>query len=615
MVLRYWGERGITAESFAALVDRSAAGIRTTTLIGDLQRRGFQATGIAGTDATLGGELAAGRPAIALIEDRPGAYHYVVVVGVTGRAVVFHDPARAPLRVMARSDFERRWNAADRWMAVILPPPAATASSAPPPPAVPPVELPADADACTIAVARGVAEAQGNELDAAERTLSAAALACPGSPPLRELAGVRALQRRWDDVVALASAATAAEPDDQYAWRLLATGRFLSNDVDGALAAWNAVGEPRLDLVRVNGLERTRQRPVETLMGLRPGVVLTPNALRQARRRLSLLPAASSSNLEVAPVPGGLAEARAAIAEEPLVPRDAWSFAFIGVRAALNRTVSLTLGSPTGGGDALRLDWRFWPDRERVAASYRTPAPWGGTWGVDAAGQTQGFTAGVDPRRRTSGRLVVANWVRSTWLAEARAGADRWRDDATFAATGATIGFRSAASRFDARLDADAWSGSRRFAVAAVSLAATSSRARTGLVIAGATSVAHVTGAAPPDLWVAGDTGHAQAYLLRAHPVLDGGQVRTERIGRTLLHGSAEGQYWWSGSPLVRAGAVAFVDMARTTQRQSAGALDDVDVGLGFRLTTPLMPGVVRIDLARGLRDGSTALSARYVID
>ena len=29
MVLRYWGERGIAAESFAALVDQSAAGIRT----------------------------------------------------------------------------------------------------------------------------------------------------------------------------------------------------------------------------------------------------------------------------------------------------------------------------------------------------------------------------------------------------------------------------------------------------------------------------------------------------------------------------------------------------------------------------------------------------------
>jgi len=32
MVLRYWGERGLTAESFASLVDASAAGIRTNAL-------------------------------------------------------------------------------------------------------------------------------------------------------------------------------------------------------------------------------------------------------------------------------------------------------------------------------------------------------------------------------------------------------------------------------------------------------------------------------------------------------------------------------------------------------------------------------------------------------
>ena len=34
MVLRYWGERGLTAESFSHLVDRSAAGIRTNALLG-----------------------------------------------------------------------------------------------------------------------------------------------------------------------------------------------------------------------------------------------------------------------------------------------------------------------------------------------------------------------------------------------------------------------------------------------------------------------------------------------------------------------------------------------------------------------------------------------------
>ena len=41
---------------------------------------------------------ARGRPVIALIEDRPGRYHYVVVVSARrGGPIVLHDPARAPV--------------------------------------------------------------------------------------------------------------------------------------------------------------------------------------------------------------------------------------------------------------------------------------------------------------------------------------------------------------------------------------------------------------------------------------------------------------------------------------------------------------------------------------
>src|SRR5687768_13235428 len=111
MVLRYWGERAISAESFAHLVDRSAAGIRTDVLMGDLQRRGWDATGVAGRDDLVRRELAEGRPVVALIEDRPGTFHYVVVVAWPQRGVVFHDPARNPFRVMPSAEFVRRWQA------------------------------------------------------------------------------------------------------------------------------------------------------------------------------------------------------------------------------------------------------------------------------------------------------------------------------------------------------------------------------------------------------------------------------------------------------------------------------------------------------------------------
>jgi hypothetical protein len=69
MVLRYWGERAVNADAFAPLVDRSAAGIRTTVLLDDLRGRGWTAIEVDGSRDALARELARGRPPI----DRPAA--------------------------------------------------------------------------------------------------------------------------------------------------------------------------------------------------------------------------------------------------------------------------------------------------------------------------------------------------------------------------------------------------------------------------------------------------------------------------------------------------------------------------------------------------------------
>ena len=58
MVLRYWGERGVSADTFAPLIDRSAAGIRTTTLVDDLRRRGWVVSVTDGRPETVARELA-----------------------------------------------------------------------------------------------------------------------------------------------------------------------------------------------------------------------------------------------------------------------------------------------------------------------------------------------------------------------------------------------------------------------------------------------------------------------------------------------------------------------------------------------------------------------------
>ena len=170
---------------------------------------------------------------LTLIEDRPGRFHYIVIVAATREAVVFHDPARAPLRVVGRAEFEGRWQAAiagwpswfrasERLKRRLLRRSARVAATA----------------SCEQLIATGVSQAQAKDLAGAERTL-ATALACGGPAAMRELAGVRVLQQRWPDVEALSATATSLDPGEPYGWRLLGTSRFVQNDRAGALKAWN----------------------------------------------------------------------------------------------------------------------------------------------------------------------------------------------------------------------------------------------------------------------------------------------------------------------------------------------------------------------------------------
>jgi hypothetical protein len=604
MVLRYWGERGIDAESFAHLVDRSAAGIRTDRLIDEIHTRGWQAFGIQGSSDQVSNELGRGRPVLTLIEDRPGAFHYIVIVGATSGALVFHDPARAPLRVMLRDEFSRRWNAAGRWMAVIVPGEPVRAT------AVPPAALAADTP-CERLIARGIEDAQANDLPAAERAL-ASALSCPGGAAMRELAGVRLLQRRWEDVETLASGAVAVDPADAHAWRLLATSRFIQDDRVGALAAWNRVSEPRLDLVSVAGLRHTRQGVVERLLAATPGDVLRPATYVRAQRRLGLLPAAATTRLEYVPVPSGLAELRASVNERPRFGLDPWGYAAVGLRAAARQELEYAIGSLTGEGERFTAAWRFWPHRPRVAASLGAPSPWGGVWTLRAFSERQPFDrTDFTPAERTVAELEIGNWITAGMHAAVRAGLDEWKTEGRHAAAGATLRFRSLRNHLEARLTSDVRAGATTFGQIESRLVAVSDPERRGRVYLGRAGVAVTSGSTPVDLWFAGDAGDTRDVRLRAHPLVRDGRFSTEQLGRTIVHGSAEGQQWWTLSAF-RVGAAVFLDAARVGSRLAEGARGDVDVGTGARFAVPGAPGTFRADVAKGLRDGATKWSFVY---
>jgi hypothetical protein len=605
MVMRYWGERGIDAESFAHLVDRSAEGIRTSALVDDLRARGWNAVGLAGSDERVARELSQGRPVLALIEDRPDTYHYVVIVAATAGAVVFHDPARAPLRVIGRADFDRRWGAAARWMAIVLPrdpPPAPSAAETPPI---------AAANRCDALVAEGVSRAQANDLAASERSLTMA-LPCPGSAALRELAGVRLLQRRWPDVTALAEAAVAIEPRDEHAWRLLATSRYVQRDPLAALAAWNRIGEPRVDLVSVAGLVRTRQPVVDRLLGVEREEVLTPDVFTRARRRLDELPSAFSTGLSFTAVPGGLAELRGTIDERPVIPADRWSYTAIGLKALTNRELEISTGSLTGGGERLTGTWRFWPERPQVTFRLDSPAPWGGIWSVDGFASRESFDRdGVTPGQRAGAGLGVADWIGPAVRLAARGGVATWDETGAHATAGTSARVVSRGNRFEATVSADLWRGGATFGLVDGRIAARSSAVQRGRVYLFRGGAAAASVDVPADLWFAGDTGHTRASLLRAHPVLEDGRLLTERLGRRIVHASFEAQQWWTVA-VTRVAAAAFLDTARVSGRLDPASRTGVDAGLGARLAIPGVRGAFRVDVAHGLRDGATAISFVY---
>jgi hypothetical protein len=247
MVLRYWGERETLAEDFASLVDERDSGIRGDVLADAVRRWGWIVHSFRGDIDGAKDHLARGRPLIVLIEDQPGRYHYVVLVAWPDGHVILHDPARAPFRTLADPAFSTAWAATNLWTLLILPDPDAPRSS------------PGDDDLdgvgnaaptsrmgrCELLVGEGIRLAQTGDSLAADTVLSTALAQCPTSGlGARELAGLRFLQSRWHEAAQLAARAAALAPDDPHAWRLLASSRFIQDDVDGALRAWNRIGRP-----------------------------------------------------------------------------------------------------------------------------------------------------------------------------------------------------------------------------------------------------------------------------------------------------------------------------------------------------------------------------------
>lgn len=621
MVMRFWGATGVYAETFADLVIADAGGIRGDDLLRALQARGWDARSFRGDPAFLQSHLAARRPVVALIEDRPGRFHYVVIVGWSNGRVIAHDPARAPFRVFEAEAFQAAWEKSGFWTLLALPGGTADigaerAVRERPAPVAAPVAEPAP---CQAMVDEGVRLAGGGEAAEARRLLALAADACPdASAPWREIAGVDAIQGRWKDAAENARRALTRDAADRHARRILATSLYLESDHDGALAAWNALGEPVIDLVEIRGLDRTRYDVVTRAMGLEPQTLLTPDALRTARERLAQVPAAQVASVSYRPGEGGAAQVHAVVLERPLVPTSPLALAAAGVRLVTDREVAVAVSSPTGGGELWKASWRWWKGRPRTALEFSTPAPFGGVWGVRGVVERESYRlqddrAPVTVERRRSAALTVSHWRGRGLRLDAAGGFDSWSAGSRAASLSAGLHQRLPGDTAFVEAELGAWVGSVRTWTAAGRAEWRSSRDHEAQVVIVRGGLELAGGAAPLSLWAGAGTGQGRDILLRAHPLLDGGVLDGRVFGRTLAHAGAEWRRWTPAKvkPLRVAPAV-FVDVARAWR--GGTRLDErwhMDVGGGLRVHVP-GAGVVRVDLARGLRDGRTALSVGW---
>ncbi len=623
MVLRYWHATGVHAEDFAALVSDTAAGITLGDLTRAIRDRGWRAWPSAGSASDVRGHLARGRPVIALIEDRPGRNHYVVVVAWAESGVVFHDPARGPFRVADATTFDRAWTATGRTTLLVVPAdenaalagPRDAPDRAPLPPA-------GQAGACREPLARGIALARAGDVAGGETLLSVVRESCATlSAGPRELAGIRFLQERWMDAAALAEEAVSREPTDLHAWQLLATARFLAEDPAGALTAWNRRNEPRVDLTRIDGLTRTQYDVVAGLVNLPPRTVLTASHLARAARRVAALPAVGGSRVSYTPTANGLATVDVAVVEHPLVATSRARLLAAALGAATTREASLDVASPTGNGELWTMTGRWWEGRPRVAFSLAAPrlGPWSGLWRLDGSWERQTYRA-PDADRLASDRrraaIAFADWGSGAFRWEVGGALDHWADRGNLVSATAAVEGRLWIDRLALRVDGSAWPrrrGAAGFGSGSLSAAARSTR-EAGPRWTGQAGLHLVSAAAPLDLWPGAGTGVARAPLLRAHPLLADGAVRAERLGQILMHATLEHRRPVVSRGLAQFDVAAFADVARLGfARGIAGPRTDVDLGVGVRVGIAGAPGGLRLDLARGLRDGGMAVSAAWL--
>ncbi len=273
--MQYWGKSPQSPEEIHRLLySREAHGVFASDLQRYLSSHGFTTGSFSGEWNDLVENISKGRPLVVAIEvnARGASQHYVVVTGVDeGRQIVLvNDPAQRKLIPMARSDFERRWDAMKRWTLLAVPEGIGESFSetraVPAPPSSPVVADPVLEQAST-------AFRSGN-LSMAKRLL-------------RKEKG---------------AGGSRTVPNPALRNEFLATLYFLDDNLDAAIKYWNRNGGPLLRDVPMDFETRWDPILLDRTLGIARATPLLESDYRLARKRLDATAAFSRYHFELNPV-------------------------------------------------------------------------------------------------------------------------------------------------------------------------------------------------------------------------------------------------------------------------------------------------------------------------
>jgi hypothetical protein len=365
--------------------------------------------------------------------------------------------------------------------------------------------------------------------------------------------------------------------------------------------------------VNVIGLERTRHSVATAMLDLDVDSVLTTKRLAAAARRLAELPTAEIARVNYRPLGEGRASVEAAVVERTMWPTSSLALASMGVRLLSERELSASMASALHGGELITASWRWWESRPRVAFEYAAPSRLG-VWRAELFGEKQTYGAAVDElvERRRGGSLSLSHWTDTMTRWTIGAGIDTWNDGERTLSLSVEADQRLAADRLSLHGGASLFAGSFSAWTGGAGAVWRSSIRHEGTVVLARAGVDAVSREARLALWPGAGTGPARRVLLRAHPLLDDGRVTGDVFGRRLAYSGVEAQRWTKPVfKVVRLAPAAFVDVAGADRRLRPGSASHADAGVGLRVALP-GSSVLRVDVAKGLRDGDTAVSVGW---